>query len=583
MPKRMFLSLVSIAWSRGGGPPLTMVHIFDYPAEFLDDPVKRVLSGFGDDKSIKHQKYIGRSGIETGTRLVLMAFRVVPPHLVNIDGFFCRLWYKGQPLICNLCNLQGHKSVDCPNRDKCRRCGESGHFARSCPNAWSSLRSSNATPASVVDFPPLPPAPRPSVGEPSSAPAAVSLDIDNIVDEACDSLLDDLSSSSVSSGDSDASSVEDSPTKGGAPDVNSNADSSFCDLNDNSRNNKAIDKSNDIVNVNSLVNADARSSSKASAVVSGASVYSNLSTVDAAGGFGSSILVDGSNDKDSTAATNDELDADGPPAARASGENVHNVLSATQNSGVNVNTEVNIGGGDVVVGNKEGSAIGGAPGLAGNVNPGSLATASAMLGGSPENGTVTTEVLSSGYVNSTSEVGDFLMDVNASLNAGLFGPDSEVDCSLNDAQILSPSSECPESQSILLGISKVVDGSGPSCAAGPSPSVGDGLSIITDGTGPSRVAGASSFDGDTLSVTGVAQAVSGGGVPECRVGNDRPPPSSLDGVVSERAPRGLLSRCKAKPTASRSINKLRDMVAPAIFWAGPLASRVTCLSLLSSR
>ena len=78
------------------------------------------------------------------------------------------------------------------------------------------------------------------------------------------------------------------------------------------------------------------------------------------------------------------------------------------------------------------------------------------------------------------------------------------------------------------------------------------------------MAGASSFNGDTLSVTGVAQAVSGGGVPECRVGNDRPPPSSLDDVVSEREPWGLLSRGKAKSTASRSINKLRDMVAPAI-------------------
>ena len=254
---------------QGGGPPLTMVHIFDYPAEFSDDPVKRVLSGFGDVKSIKRQKYIGRSDIETGTRLVLMTFRVVPPRLVNIDGFFCRLWYKGQPLICNLCNVQGHKSADCPNRDKCRRCGESGHFARSCPNAWGSLRSSNATSASAADFPPLPPAPRPSVGEPSSAPATVSLDIDNIVDEACDSLLDDLSSASSSSGDSDASSVssvEDTPTKGGAPVVNSNADSSLCVSNDNSRNNKAIDKSKDIVNINSHVNADVRSNSKASAV-----------------------------------------------------------------------------------------------------------------------------------------------------------------------------------------------------------------------------------------------------------------------------------------------------------------------------
>ena len=81
-----------------------------------------------------------------------------------------------------------------------------------------------------------------------------------------------------------------------------------------------------------------------------------------------------------------------------------------------------------------------ASGFAGNVNPGSVATASATLGGSSDNGSVITGVLSSGYVNSTSEAGDFLMDVDASLNAGLFGPDNEVDCSLNDAQILPPRS-----------------------------------------------------------------------------------------------------------------------------------------------
>ena len=91
--------------------------------------------------------------------------------------------------------------------------------------------------------------------------------------------------------------------------------------------------------------------------------------------------------------------------------------------------------------------------------------------------------------------------------------------------------------------------------AGASLSIGDALSIITDGNGPSRVAGASSFDGDTLSVTGAAQAVSGDGVPECRVGDDRPPPSSLDDVVSGKPLRGSLSRGKAKSTASQSTNK----------------------------
>ena len=107
------------------------------------NPVKQVLSRFGEVRNVKRQKYIGRPDIGTGTRLVLMAFLVKPPRLVSIDGYFCRLWFKGQPIICNLCNVQGQKSADCPNRDKCRCCGVSGHFARSCPNPWGSERSSN--------------------------------------------------------------------------------------------------------------------------------------------------------------------------------------------------------------------------------------------------------------------------------------------------------------------------------------------------------------------------------------------------------------------------------------------------------
>lgn len=70
--------------------------------------------------------------------------------------------------------------------------------------------------------------------------------------------------------------------------------------------------------------------------------------------------------------------------------------------------------------------------------------------------------------------------------------------------------------------------------------------------------------GDTLSVTGAAQAVPRDGVPVCRVGDDRPPPSFLDDVVSGKPLRGPLNRGRAKFTGSRSTNKLRDMVAPAI-------------------
>ena len=59
-------------------------------------------------------------------------------------------------MICNLCNVQGHKSANCPNKDKCRRCGESGHFARSCPNPWGNVASTTAAAVDKSDFPSLP-------------------------------------------------------------------------------------------------------------------------------------------------------------------------------------------------------------------------------------------------------------------------------------------------------------------------------------------------------------------------------------------------------------------------------------------
>ena len=40
--------------------------------------------------------------------------------------------------MCNLCAVEGHKSANCPNKDRCRRCHETGHFARNCPNPWNS-------------------------------------------------------------------------------------------------------------------------------------------------------------------------------------------------------------------------------------------------------------------------------------------------------------------------------------------------------------------------------------------------------------------------------------------------------------
>ena len=141
----------------GGGPPVTIVHVFDYPFEEDNSFVSSIFNDFGEVKRVKNQTYLANTSIYMGTRLVSIVLKGTPPRGLMINGYFCRIWYKGQPLICNLCGVQGHKSAACPNKDKCRRCGEVGHFARACTKAWATNRAPSSSAEVTADaFPPQP-------------------------------------------------------------------------------------------------------------------------------------------------------------------------------------------------------------------------------------------------------------------------------------------------------------------------------------------------------------------------------------------------------------------------------------------
>ena len=71
-----------------------------------------------------------------GNQACISGLKASPLRSLTINGYLCRIWYKGQPLVCNLCGVQGHKSSACPNKDKCHRCGENGHFACACTRVF---------------------------------------------------------------------------------------------------------------------------------------------------------------------------------------------------------------------------------------------------------------------------------------------------------------------------------------------------------------------------------------------------------------------------------------------------------------
>ena len=141
-------------WCRmDGGPPTTIVHLFDYPYEDPAEDISAFFADFGVVKGVRHQKYLRNGDIATGTRLVDIVLSRTPLRLVIINGSTCRVWYRGQPILCNICATLGHKAVNCPYKNKCRLCQQEGHFARNCPNPWginvsdSSQGSSSGAPA----------------------------------------------------------------------------------------------------------------------------------------------------------------------------------------------------------------------------------------------------------------------------------------------------------------------------------------------------------------------------------------------------------------------------------------------------
>ena len=168
-------------WFRmDGGPLVTIVLLFDFPFEAAGyEAIKEFFGQYGQVRDVRHQHYLRHANIFTGTRLVDVVLDKFPPRLVSRNTHICRVWFKGQPIICNICGVEGHKAVDCPDRDKCRRCGERGHVARTCRNAWGTN-----PPQPAGSGAPDPPRADPADGAPASDAAEASASGDDVASES---------------------------------------------------------------------------------------------------------------------------------------------------------------------------------------------------------------------------------------------------------------------------------------------------------------------------------------------------------------------------------------------------------------
>ena len=127
-----FISFGDVRCNLVVSTPITFVMVYLFPYEGSNERVKEALKVFGDVKEVRHQQWSNVPGVHTGTRLVRMMRKHDIPRNIVIDGVNCRVWYKGQPLVCDICH-DNHKAADCPLKGKCKRCHEAGYFVRHCP------------------------------------------------------------------------------------------------------------------------------------------------------------------------------------------------------------------------------------------------------------------------------------------------------------------------------------------------------------------------------------------------------------------------------------------------------------------
>ena len=115
-------------------PPAENVLVYHFPYEKDDRQVKEVLSRYGSIKNVTYQSWTNLEGVHTGTRIVKMDRKDDIPRSLVIGGYRCKIWYRSQAVVCDVCRGAGHVAAKCPVKGNCFHCRQPGHKARECPD-----------------------------------------------------------------------------------------------------------------------------------------------------------------------------------------------------------------------------------------------------------------------------------------------------------------------------------------------------------------------------------------------------------------------------------------------------------------
>ena len=206
-------------------PPGENVLVYHYPYENDDRQVKEALSRYGTIKNVAYQSWTNLEGVHMGTRIVKMDRTDDIPRSLVIGGYRCKIWYRSQAVICDVCRGAGHVAAKCPVKGNCFHCRKPGHKAWECPDRPSGggVWGGSAYHATPVSEPGVPAGGvSPAVEARRAEPAPVG--------GSSLSVGDDPPGSSPLSGASSLSVEEGVPDCRGPPSTASNVASGFSDV-----------------------------------------------------------------------------------------------------------------------------------------------------------------------------------------------------------------------------------------------------------------------------------------------------------------------------------------------------------------
>ena len=103
-----------------------------FPFERPEEEIANALKRYGEVRPGRYQRWPDLEGVYTGTRIIPMVVAKDIPRFLHVGKFRVKVWYRGQPVKCDICREPGHKAADCPSKGKCFTCKEVGHRSSEC-------------------------------------------------------------------------------------------------------------------------------------------------------------------------------------------------------------------------------------------------------------------------------------------------------------------------------------------------------------------------------------------------------------------------------------------------------------------